>query len=129
MSRRCLGRARSHTLGWWDSQSAMFRVSVDFSGGRPNWALFAPHQTVEKALKAAHIVLKRERPPRTYDLVELYRSLGVDLSERLTEALSELTPYCSAARYPNAGLQRHGWEYPSLLPAVWEKPPRGSWRR
>jgi len=75
------------------------------SAGRTNWALFASHQAVEKALKAAYIV-NRERPPRTHDLVELYRGLGAGVSDELVEALAELTPYYSVARYPNAGLER-----------------------
>jgi len=30
---------------------------------RPNWALFAAHQAVEKALKAAYIALNKEEGP------------------------------------------------------------------
>ncbi|MBS7248068.1 MAG: HEPN domain-containing protein [Candidatus Freyarchaeota archaeon] len=42
---------------------------------RANWALFATHQAVEKALKAA-IMTKNRRPPKTSDLTELYNELG-----------------------------------------------------
>ena len=98
---------RREALNWYEGALVDLEEAEDaLSGARPNWALFACHQAVEKALKAAYIVLKRERPPRTHDLVELFRNLGVELSEELNEALSELTPYYSVARYPNAGLER-----------------------
>ncbi len=98
---------RREALNWYEGALVdIDEAEASLSGGRPNWALFASHQAVEKALKSAHIVLKRERPPRTHDLVELYRNLGVRLSEHLEEALSELTPYYSVARYPNAGLEK-----------------------
>ncbi|MEM0453008.1 MAG: HEPN domain-containing protein [Nitrososphaerota archaeon] len=76
---------------------------------RVNWALFAAHQAVEKALKAAFMVLKRDRPPKTHDLVRLLGELGLELSEDLKIGISELSPYYVLARYPNAGLERP-WE-------------------
>lgn len=77
--------------------------------GRYNWALFAAHQAVEKALKAAYMVLKRDLPPKTHDLVRLLRALDVDMPRDLREGLAELSPYYTLARYPNAGLERP-WE-------------------
>jgi len=98
---------RREALNWYEGALVdLDEAEAALSGERPNWALFASQQAVEKALKAAYIVLKRERPPRTHDLVELHRNLGIQLSEDLTEALSELTPYYSVARYPNAGLEK-----------------------
>lgn len=76
--------------------------------GRVNWSLFAAHQAVEKALKAA-IMAGNKRPPKTHDLTELYRVLGGGLSVELVEALAELTPYYTVSRYPNAGMERP-WE-------------------
>lgn len=76
---------------------------------RFNWALFAAHQAVEKALKAAFIVLKKARPPRTHDLVRLLSELGLELPSELRTGISELSPYYVIARYPNAGLERP-WE-------------------
>ena len=38
---------------------------------RYNWALFAAHQAVGKALKAAYIVLKRSQPPRVLSLIHI----------------------------------------------------------
>ena len=76
------------------------------ANGRFNWALFAAHQAVEKALKAAYIVLKRSRPPRTHDLVRLVAELNVSVPKEIKVGISELSPYYTVARYPNAGLER-----------------------
>jgi len=98
---------RREALNWYEGALVdLDEAEAALSGGRPNWALFASQQAVEKAMKAAYIVLKRERPPRTHDLMELHSGLGTRLSEDLTETLSELTPYYSVARYPNAGLEK-----------------------
>ncbi|MEM2876167.1 MAG: HEPN domain-containing protein [Candidatus Bathyarchaeia archaeon] len=98
---------RREAVNWYEGAIVdLDEAEAALSGDRPNWALFASHQAVEKALKAAYLTLKRERPPRTHDLVELHRNLGVKLSECLLEALSELTPYYSVSRYPNAGLEK-----------------------
>ncbi len=74
--------------------------------GLNNWALFAAHHAVEKALKAIVMAKQRERPPRTHDLVGLLRIAGTQLESQLETALSELSPYYSVDRYPNAGLRR-----------------------
>ncbi len=76
------------------------------AGGRYNWALFAAHQAVEKALKAAFMVLKRNLPPRTHDLTRLVSELGLSLSRELETGVSELSPYYTVARYPNAGFEK-----------------------
>ena len=79
------------------------------SNRRNNWVLFAAHQAVEKALRAAFIALRRERPPKTHDLIRLLNELGIELPEDLKIGVTELTPYYTIARYPNAGLERP-WE-------------------
>lgn len=80
-----------------------------FINGRYNWALFAAHQAVEKALKAAFIVLKRTSPPKTHDLSRLLNELSISMPKNLKIGITELTPYYTVARYPNAGLERP-WE-------------------
>jgi len=79
------------------------------AGGRYNWALFAAHQAVEKALKAAFMVLKRNLPPRTHDLTRLVSELGLSFPIELVTGISELSPYYTVARYPNAGFEKP-WE-------------------
>jgi HEPN domain-containing protein len=57
----------------------------------------------------AAIILRRRRPSRSHDLTVLCRESALKLEEELLEVISELTPYYSVARYPNAGLERP-WE-------------------
>ena len=69
--------------------------------GRYAGAAFHAHQAAEKALKAAIIVVRRELPPRIYNLLELARILGIE-DEELLEALRRLNPHYRIARYPDA---------------------------
>jgi len=62
-------------------------------------AAFYSHQAAEKALKAAHIEVKREPPPRTHNIVELGSGLGFS---NLMDDLMELNPEYTVSRYPNA---------------------------
>ena len=101
---------REEARDWLDGARVDLEEARDaLERGRYNWALFAAHQAVEKALKAAFMVLKRSRPPKTHDLVRLVRELGLDLPRELMAGISELSPYYTVARYPNAGLERP-WE-------------------
>lgn len=63
-------------------------------------AAFAVHQSVEKALKAAIVDLRRQIPPRTHDLVELGRHLAVP--EGVSAALRRLNPHYAVSRDPDA---------------------------
>ncbi len=64
-------------------------------------AAFHAHQAAEKALKAAIIALRREKPPRIHNLVELARILGVR-DDEILEAVRRLNPHYRVARYPDA---------------------------
>ena len=61
---------------------------------------FNVHQAVEKILKAAVVELRREIPPRTHNLVELGRLLGVP--EDIAALLRRLNPEYTISRYPDA---------------------------
>ena len=63
-------------------------------------AAFLAHQAVEKHLKAAWLVVKRENPPRTHSLNELGDPLGVPAAVR--KQLAHLNPDYTTARYPDA---------------------------
>ncbi len=60
---------------------------------------FFSHQAAEKALKATYIEVKRQIHPRTRNLVELGRLLGLD---DVMEDLMELNPEYTISRYPDA---------------------------
>lgn len=63
-------------------------------------AAFACHQAAEKWLKGAVIELQRTMPPKTHNLVELGRSLGVP--EEVLSDLRLLNPEYATSRYPDA---------------------------
>ncbi|RLE88063.1 MAG: hypothetical protein DRN04_17525 [Thermoprotei archaeon] len=89
---------RSEAKDWFDGALIDLEEAKDaFNRGRFNWALFAAHQAVEKALKAAYIALKRERPPRSHDLTRLLQGLDLSISEDLIRGISELSPYYTIA--------------------------------
>ena len=105
-----LDSIRDEAMDWYDGALVdLEEARSAYANGRYNWALFAAHQAVEKALKSMYIVLKRARPPKTHDLVRLLSELGLDIPNELRVGISELSPYYTIARYPNAGLERP-WE-------------------
>lgn len=106
-----MDKIRKEAKDWFDGALVdLEEARSALVNSRVNWALFAAHQSIEKALKAAFIILKRDRPPRTHDLVRLINELGIELPEDLRVGISELSPYYVIARYPNAGLERP-WEH------------------
>lgn len=63
-------------------------------------AAFACHQAAEKWLKGAIVEIQRSIPPRTHNLVELGRTLGVP--EAVLSDLRLINPEYAASRYPDA---------------------------
>lgn len=63
-------------------------------------AAFACHQAAKKWLKGAIIELRRTLPPKTHNLVELGRVLGVP--EEVMSDLRLLNPEYATSRYPDA---------------------------
>src|SRR6266446_4032112 len=63
-------------------------------------AAFLVQQAVEKYLKAAWIVIKREPAPHTHALTELGDGLGAP--PQLRRHLADLTPDYTVSRYPDA---------------------------
>lgn len=63
-------------------------------------AAFLAEQAVEKHLKAAWIVVKREGSPRTHSLTEL--GDGLDVTPELRKHLVYLNADYTVARYPDA---------------------------
>lgn len=63
-------------------------------------AAFLVQQGVEKYLKAAWVVIKREPAPHTHSLTELGEGLGAPA--QLRRHLADLTPDYTVSRYPDA---------------------------
>jgi HEPN domain-containing protein len=100
--------ARREAKNWYDGALIdLEEAKSALLNRRPNWALFAAHQAVEKALKAAYIALKRKRGPKTQDLTRL--ASAFDFLTDFKPIISELSPYYTIARYPNATFERP-WE-------------------
>lgn len=88
-----LNQIREEAKDWFDGALIdLDEARSALVNNRFNWVLFAAHQAVEKALKAALMVLKKARPPRTHDLVRLLNELGLELPSELRTGISELSP-------------------------------------
>jgi len=61
---------------------------------------FLAQQAVEKYLKGAWVLLKKEPAPHTHSLTELGDGVGVP--PELRRHLADLTPDYTVSRYPNA---------------------------
>jgi len=100
--------AREEAKNWYDGALIdLEEANSALLNRRLNWALFAAHQAVEKALKAAYIILKRRRAPKTHDLTRLASVFNFLASFK--PSISELSPYYTVAKYPNAAFERP-WE-------------------
>ena len=97
---------RKEAINWLEeSKVDLRRAKSSLRNKDYSLCCFMSQQSVEKALKAFHISL-RKVPSRTHDLTALYSSVNqtLKLSKDLIEALPELSQYYVTARYPNAGL-------------------------
>ncbi|MEM1802758.1 MAG: HEPN domain-containing protein [Sulfolobales archaeon] len=98
---------REEALDWLESSLVdLSEAKEAHRRGSYHLAVFLAHQAVEKALKAFIIGFKRIRPPKTHDLIELVTTASIQLEPDEVEALSELSPYYTIARYPNVGLRK-----------------------
>ena len=85
---------------WWTQARRDFKTAENCHGAGDYYAaIFFCQQTVEKALNAVVIHVKREMPPKTHNLAELGESL--DIPRRLKGFLMELTPEYVVTRYPD----------------------------
>ncbi|MEM0361597.1 MAG: HEPN domain-containing protein [Sulfolobales archaeon] len=98
---------RDEVLNWLAEARADLRhAEASVNIGDYNWACFAAHQAVEKALKALILHVLGEYP-RGHDLLRLYRRVRDSIVISLSEvALAKLSTYYTLARYPNAGMER-----------------------
>jgi len=88
-----LNQIREEAKDWFDGALIdLDEARSALVNNRFNWVLFAAHQAVEKALKAALMVLKKARPPRTHDLVRLLNELGLELPSELRQVFQNFRP-------------------------------------
>lgn len=92
---------REETQLWLrQAQADLRNAEKNIGVGAFDVAAFLCQQAVEKLLRAMHIHLKGEEPPRTHTIVDLGKAVAVP---RVVEShLRVLTPDYLAARYPDA---------------------------
>jgi HEPN domain-containing protein len=71
---------------------------------RFNYAVFLARQSVEKLLKAAHLIILQEEIPREHNLVELAKSCFEEIPINVMEDLVYLNPHYTITRYVDASL-------------------------
>lgn len=71
-----------------------------FDAGRPFYAVFMCHLSLEKALKGLHVAVLEEEPPRTHNILFLAQQIGLDLPESLFDFLFMLNRASVLTRYP-----------------------------
>ena len=71
---------------------------------RYNYAVFLARQSVEKLLKAAHLVVLQKEIPREHNLVGLGKSCFKDVPIDIMEDLVYLNPHYTITRYVDASL-------------------------
>ncbi len=86
-------------LLWKQGLEDLKTAEVLLETGRYYASVFFSHQAAEKFLKAAFVEVKREIYPKTHNLVELGKELGL---YEVMEDLMELNPEYSITRYPDA---------------------------
>lgn len=92
---------RPETQSWWTQGEHDFQAAQKLCAAEIFYAAaFLCHQAAEKWLKAVYIETKRDLPPKTHNLVELGKLLGVP--EEVMHALRVLNPEYVASRYPDA---------------------------
>lgn len=71
---------------------------------RFNYAVFLARQSVEKLLKAAHLIIIQEGIPREHNLAELAKSCFDDVPIDVMEDLIYLNPHYTITRYVDSSL-------------------------
>lgn len=63
------------------------------------WSLFLGHISTEKLLKALYVKRFKEHAPFTHNLYRLGELIGLDMSEKFSDWLDEITSFNLNARY------------------------------
>lgn len=90
-------------------------AQVMFDGARYNYAVWLARQAVEKALKAAYIVVLKTAFPRSHNLTELARELCWSIPAPIKTHLQFLNPHYTVTRYVDAAVGRPSDIYDSEI--------------
>jgi HEPN domain-containing protein len=87
-----------------DSDYDLATAEDPYEKKRYNYAVFLARQSVEKLLKACHLVILQEQIPREHNLAELARSCFEEIPIDIMEDLIYLNPHYTVTRYVDASL-------------------------
>lgn len=96
------------------AREAWKTVEALVASGRQVHALFFCHLTVEKALKAKFVSVRREPPPPVHDLLWLAKEVKMD-SETRNDVLAEITKFNISGRYEDYKLRLHEQATPEYV--------------
>jgi HEPN domain-containing protein len=85
-----------------DGQNDLADARNMADNGMYNWAVFAARQAVEKTLKAAHIVLRRQDPPTIHSLTSLVGLIAAEVPQAIAEDIRDLSRHYVTTRYPDS---------------------------
>jgi HEPN domain-containing protein len=68
--------------------------------GKTRHGLFFIHLAMEKMLKACVCKNQNKTPPKTHNLINLYRLAGLEANTERQDALGVLNRFCIEGRYP-----------------------------
>jgi HEPN domain-containing protein len=98
---------RDETANWLAESDATMRAARDMmSAEHFNFAVLLARQSVEKGLKAAHLGVRSETPPRTHGLRRLAERIFGQVPQGVRRALRDLDPHYAATQYPTAAVER-----------------------
>jgi len=95
---------REEAIWWLDDGHRSVKIAEEnFKNEFYEVTVFYSQQALEKLLKGSIIALKKQRPKKTYKLIELYQTVQdtVPLDEELKDFLHSIAPYYFTARYPD----------------------------
>ncbi|MGC8778899.1 MAG: HEPN domain-containing protein [Candidatus Caldatribacteriaceae bacterium] len=96
---------RQEILDWVESAEYDFETAqAMLEVRRYNYCVLMCHQAVEKFLKALILLVCRQLPPRTHNLLTLLQMVEKDPPEEIKTILLRLNPHYTVARYPDMAL-------------------------
>jgi HEPN domain-containing protein len=87
-----------------DSDYDFVTAEILMENHRYNYAVFLARQSVEKLLKAAHLIVLRKHIPEEHNLVELGKFCFTEIPVEIAEDFVYLNPHYTMARYVDASL-------------------------
>jgi HEPN domain-containing protein len=87
-----------------DAQYDLESAQIMLKAERSNYAVWMARQAVEKALKAAYLIVLKKAYPKSHNLMELARELGWAIPKSININLQFLNPHYTMTRYVDAAI-------------------------